>query len=115
MVAKLGHVRLLALGAVIVVAIVAAGLGLKSLAGPTITVRNDLGTAVRIAGCVDAESQDVAPDETFEASGASNHGRIICSVGLTAEDQRCVGIPHPVAAHGVVNLSQAVRIADKHC
>lgn len=68
-----------------------AFLGSDCSTPPEIEVRNDTGTGVRVAVCVD-DAADVDAGETFTAEGDLGHDTIECQI-WDGTMSRCVAIP----------------------
>jgi hypothetical protein len=79
-----------------------------------IHIKNDTGTYVRIANCVD-DSADIEPGETFDVGGVPSHGELLCTVSPNQEHTHCVAIPNAQAVHGTFLLSHAIRVPKSRC
>jgi hypothetical protein len=78
-----------------------------------VAVSNDTHTWVRIAGCVDGESQDINSGDSFVAEGVPSRGVLYCLVTPEAIGQsRCMAVrvrkKHP-------HLTQLPVVAPARC
>lgn len=79
-----------------------------------IHVKNDTGTNVRIANCVD-DSADIEPGGTFDVGGVPDHEELLCTVSPNQEDGHCVAIPNAHTIRGTFLLSHAIRVPKARC
>jgi hypothetical protein len=81
----------------------------------SVTVRNDTGSWVRVAGC-GSDADDVNAGATFVAEGVPKHGFVFCLVTPeAARRSRCVGVPTETDTPGDSKLLSLKIVPRSRC
>lgn len=79
-----------------------------------VAVRNDTGSDVEVAGCVE-DTLGVGAGDTFTADAVPQNGNLYCVLLGRDGVERCVSIPNVEGVRGTYPLSRTGRVPLSRC